>query len=127
MNPMKIDIAGSVCSGLCLLHCLATPIILSTVSTGAVLSLPGNEWFHWLLILPVWLLAALSFPRGYQLHGSILPLFSAITGILIITLALFQEEETETLFTLIGAGILVFAHLKNRAYLAKLSSTFTFQ
>lgn len=113
MKQQISDLGGTLCSGLCLLHCLAGPFLVATGSLGAFGSMMMGETFHWLLIGPLWLLVIVSFPRAFQQHGVIFPLLFAAAGIFGVTLALFCEGNWEILATVIGGLCLTYAHISN--------------
>ncbi len=114
------DIAGTVCSGLCLCHCLAAPLLAAVGGMGAFGALIADKRVHWLLTLSVWLLALTSFPRAYRRHGRVGPLLYAGAGVLAVTLALFGESHWETTITVTGSLCLVYAHISNRRHMAGL-------
>ena len=111
------DLSGVICSSLCLAHCLLLPMLLATGTLGAAGALLASEQIHLMLLVPVILLAAMSFPGGYRRHGRMLPSVLALAGLTGLVLALLLGEATETLLTSIGAGLLMIAHLKNRKLL----------
>ena len=112
------DSFGVICSSLCLVHCLflpmVLPMLLATGALGTAGALLASEQTHLMLLVPVVLLAVMSFPGGYRRHGSVLPSALALAGLTGLVLALLLGEATETLLTSIGAGLLIIAHLKNR-------------
>lgn len=74
---------------------------------------------HLLFILPVFLLAGLSFPFAKKRHGKAGPMKTAIAGLFLLTLALLMEvlwhlHAAEILLTVIGGSILIYAHIQNR-------------
>lgn len=111
------DSFGVICSSLCLAHCLLLPMLLATGALGTAGALLASEQTHLMLLVPVVLLAVMSFPGGYRRHGSVLPSALALAGLTGLVLALLLGEATETLLTSIGAGLLIIAHLKNRKLL----------
>ena len=58
------DIVAAALSGLCVLHCLATPILLAVGSSGLLLGIFSSEWFHYLMLFPIGVLLAWSLPGG---------------------------------------------------------------
>ena len=111
------DSFGVICSSLCLAHCLLLPMLLATGALGTAGALLASEQTHLMLLVPVVLLAVMSFPGGYRRHGSVLPSALGLAGLTGLVLALLLGEATETLLTSIGAGLLIIAHLKNRKLL----------
>lgn len=111
------DSAGVLCSSLCLTHCLLLPLLLPTALASGVLGTAGallaSEQTHWVLLVPVVLLAVVSFPAAHKHHGNLLPGILALMGLSSLILALLSGETAEKLLTAIGAGLLIVAHLKN--------------
>jgi hypothetical protein len=62
------DRVGLAASGLCLIHCVGTPLLVTVVSLAG-LSLRGAGWVHPLLALVVVPVAAVALLRGYRRHG----------------------------------------------------------
>jgi len=110
---MMKDQLGVVCSGLCIVHCLATPIILGLGVSGVLASILTTELFHLLLLVPIVLLIMLTVPKTYQRHGRVSLVLTATVGLLLLISALFLSEDKETLFTVVGGSLLVVFHLWN--------------
>ena len=115
------DSFGVICSSLCLVHCLFLPMVLPMLLATGVLGTAGtllaSEQTHLMLLVPVVLLAVMSFPGGYRRHGSVLPSILALLGLTGLVLALVLGEASETWLTSIGAAMLIIAHLRNRKLL----------
>jgi hypothetical protein len=107
------DQLGIICSGLCIVHCLATPIILGLGISGLLATILTTEFLHYLLILPVALLILLTLPGAYKRHGSLSLMLTGLLGMIFLITALFLGEEQETVFTIIGGSFLVIFHLCN--------------
>ncbi|HMG01775.1 MAG TPA: MerC domain-containing protein, partial [Edaphobacter sp.] len=54
------DLAGATASGICLVHCLLTPFLIS-LFPGLVPYLPGDAWFHRALAAGILLLGGAAF------------------------------------------------------------------
>lgn len=104
------DAWGVVCSGLCLLHCLAVPLLIAGGSLGVLGILLANEWVHQLMLLPVVLFSVLSFPSAYKKHRHHMPGLLAITGLSGLIFAVTYGHDFETVLTVIAVSILMFAH-----------------
>tara|TARA_Y100001963_G_scaffold152208_1_gene236562 strand:+ start:179 stop:433 length:255 start_codon:yes stop_codon:yes gene_type:complete len=52
------DQLGTACSGLCIVHCLATPALVAAGGLGAVGGLLASKSFHLAMLAPVLLFAA---------------------------------------------------------------------
>lgn len=107
------DQLGVVCSGLCIVHCLATPVILGLGLSGIFASVLTAELFHLFLLVPIVLLIMLTVPKTYQRYGSLSLVLTAVTGLLMLISALFLSEDKEVLFTVVGGSLLVTFHLWN--------------
>ena len=116
MNQKTInwwDWTGIFLSGLCLIHCILTPLLLATTLVWVT-----TEWVHitlLLILVPIVFIAARRSGSSYD-RRVILALFSA--GILFLAGAVFVGESlgrtAELLLTIIGSLLLITGHLKNR-------------
>jgi len=112
-------------SGLCLIHCLAAPLLLLAGLSGAFISLFEAEWVHQALIIPVIILAALSLPYAYKQHGSAVPLILAGIGITAMSSSFYLPESLELWLVIPSALLIITAHGMNKKLLA--SSTIAIQ
>lgn len=115
---MKDNIAIA-CSGLCLVHCLATPIIISLALFGAASSSFESPWVHLLLLIPVIILALLSLPFSYTQHGSYLPMILVSLGISALVSTFFLPEHYEFWITVPAALFIMSGHFWNRQLTTK--------
>ncbi|MFM7403418.1 MAG: MerC domain-containing protein [Erythrobacter sp.] len=98
---------------LCLVHCLALPLLVASLPLVALDALPEalreNEWFHAALIVPVVLVSGPVLLRGHPgglRTGLVLAGFAALIG------ALFVDSEAgEKIMTVCGAALLMSAHV----------------
>ena len=110
------DTAGMAISTACILHCMVTPLLIIALPTLGYLDAAG-EWPHIIfagLALPI---AGISLGNGYKRHLSKLPSVSAISGILMLWLALFIQDPhwLENAVASFGAAVLGIGHwLNNR-------------
>lgn len=104
-------------STICAVHCIGLPFLLSVFpAVGSTLF--GEESFHvWLLwgLVP---LSAFSLSLGCKKHRNFSVLLKGILGVcmLIFTALAGHEmlgESSERYTTLLGAGLLALAHLRN--------------
>ncbi len=104
------DVMAITISSLCVLHCLAVPIIAATLPIFAALE--ETEWLHKLLVM-------LSAPvTGFALMQTrkhfIDPIFlsAAVLGLGVLVISAFLERfhPQEQIMTVAGAGLLIFAH-----------------
>lgn len=110
------DYMGVLASFLCMLHCLAGPILIILGVSVAGSSLLENEQVHMLLVIPIVLFAAWSLPASIKKHRQPLPLMIALTGILLLFMGLMSEQY-EMPFTVTASLLLMTAHLYNRKLL----------
>ncbi|MGB5078647.1 MAG: MerC domain-containing protein [Sphingorhabdus sp.] len=109
------DGLGLSIAGLCLVHCLATSIILVFLaSAGGMLLDPAIHEFGLLLAI---LFGILALGKGLWEHGFVMPAAIGSLGIGMMAGALtLPHGGTEILYTILGAGILALGHdLNHRA------------
>jgi len=104
------DSWGAICSGVCLMHCIATPLLIAGGSLGVVGVLASSEWVHQLVLVPVILFSVLSFPSAYKKHRHHMPGLLAIIGLFGLISAVTYGHDFETVLTIIGASLLIVAH-----------------
>lgn len=76
---------GVICSGLCLLHCLATPFVLMSGGVGVLGVFIASQRAHQLMIIPVVIISLFSFPIAYKKHRHHMPgvlAILAVTGLI---------------------------------------------
>ena len=99
-------------SGLCLVHCLGTAVLLGLVSAlGPTL---GAPWIHEVGLTLAMLLGAIALGRGVVEHGFMMP--SAVGGLGLGVMAgalTLPHDGTEALSTVIGVMILALGHRLN--------------
>lgn len=108
------DEAAALCSGLCLIHCLASPILLSLGGLGLIGSLFTTEWIHGLLFVPIAVLAVTSLPSGWKRHRHCLPIMAGFSGLALLAAAFVAPHEA--VLSVSGGLLLVGSHLSNRFY-----------
>lgn len=126
-DHIPTDKIGMALSFLCLVHCLAGPILLVALpSLGQFIS---HEAFHIIMLGFVIPVAALSFIKSYKSHGIKLPLKLGATGALFLVLGILipalighdhahhdehlNLQTLETAFTVLGGIVLAYAHYIN--------------
>jgi hypothetical protein len=116
----KADIVGIGLSGLCMVHCLVFPLLVS-FSPAILRGLPGDDATHRVLAIGIALAGGLAFRSGYKVHrkGWILALF--LLGIALISAAAALGEAVlsaygETGITVCGSLLLITAHWCNRSF-----------
>jgi hypothetical protein len=113
------DHAGAFASGLCLIHCLLMPALIS-LFPSLLPWLPGDALFHRSIVLGIVLVGALAFVPGYRIHRRHALLVLVATGMsLVLLVAWFGEtmpRSTELALSIPGSLLLVAAHLLNRSF-----------
>jgi hypothetical protein len=102
-------------SGLCVVHCLATSVALALMSAAG--GLLGNPVFHEVGLMLAILPGAVALGRGIVRHGYVMPASMGAFGLGIMAGAMTLPHDgsgMETLWTVIGVGILAFGHDLNR-------------
>lgn len=114
------DGMGMTASGLCVAHCVLTPLLLFAVPVAG-LAVLENELIHKALVAAVIAVGTLAFIPGLRLHGKyhLLPL--VLLGVGSLLFAAFGAEalwgETgETVFTMSGGALMIYSHWKNRTF-----------
>ncbi len=117
MSPLaipthRLDRMAIGLSGLCLVHCLATTVLLALVSaTGSLL---GANWIHEMGLGLAMIMGAISLGRGIYEHGYSMP--SAVGGLGLGVMAgalTLPHDGTEALYTVVGVTILALGHRLN--------------
>jgi MerC mercury resistance protein len=108
-----LDHAALGASALCLVHCLALPLIIAALpALSHLLSIP--ESIHvWILLfaLPT---AGLAFVTGRARHGASYPLVIGVLGLMALATGVaFGNTPIETPVTVTGSLLLAAAHIAN--------------
>ncbi len=115
-GAFSLDAAGAALSSLCLVHCLALPLLALALPTalGAATHHHGDDLLlHLLLIgaaLPVSLLA---FRRGLRRHGHALPLALGGTGFALMLAGALVHGAAVQVLTVAGGLMVAGGHLLN--------------
>ncbi|GAA0673375.1 hypothetical protein FHT00_001563 [Sphingomonas insulae] len=111
-----LDRAAIALSGLCVVHCLASAVLLAMLSAAGGLLL--NPIFHEVGLTIAIVLGAIALGRGVMEHGYVMPASMGAFGLGIMAGAMTLPHEggggAETLWTVIGVGLLAFGHDLNR-------------
>ena len=100
-------------SGLCMVHCLATAVLLGLLASAG--GLLGSPWIHEVGLTLAMLLGAIALGRGIFEHGFMMP--SAVGGLGLGVMAgalTMPHDGTEALYTVIGVSVLALGHRLNR-------------
>ncbi|REL36286.1 MerC domain-containing protein [Thalassotalea euphylliae] len=104
-------------SMLCVLHCLALPLLLVIVPSLAVLPM-AQESFHFWMVMAVLPTSIYALTLGCKKHRNYTVVSYGLAGLAtLLAAALFGEhllgEMGEKLLTTVGATIIAVAHVKN--------------
>ena len=105
-------------SFLCVLHCLAMPLVLILAPSLVVLPFLGDERIHLLLLFLVLPTSSIALALGCRRHGLKNVLAWGFTGMGILILAASLGEEAlgdlgETILTVIGSFLVAIGHILN--------------
>lgn len=101
-------------SGLCMVHCLASAVLVAlAASAGGLLLAPI---VHEVGLSIAILLGALALGHGVTQHGYMMPISVGALGLGVMAgaVSLPHDGSGETLFTLVGVGLLALGHDLNR-------------
>jgi uncharacterized membrane protein len=102
-------------SALCLLHCLAFPlVVLALPVVGEVL--PNQWWVHPAIFVLAVPMATIALVRGWYHHRDRRPVVIGGVGLALLGVGLLAAEgsATEIVFTVLGGAVVATAHLLNR-------------
>ena len=113
------DYAGMAASALCLVHCLAMPLVLAAFPLLGL----GEEHhaLHDALLLGVTVPVLLALVPGYMKHRDPVALSLGVAGLLSFLVAVFMlgprlGEMAETVGAVLSSVLLLSAHLRNHRY-----------
>jgi MerC mercury resistance protein len=109
----SIDRAAIALSGLCLVHCLATSVVLAVLaSAGGLLVSPVVHEIGLTLAI---MLGIVALGRGVFEHGFMMPSAVGGLGLGVMSGALTMPHSgLETVYTIIGVAVLALGHDLNR-------------
>jgi hypothetical protein len=108
------DQLGIGLSGLCLVHCLLTPLVIILIP--AIEVSVYHEMFHRSLLMVLPLIALGAFIPGYRRHGQLSVFLWSIPGLALIALGALAFENNlwlQTLTSIAGSALLIRAHFIN--------------
>lgn len=108
----RLDRFGMALSGLCLVHCLATSVLLALLSAAG--GMLGSPVIHEVGLVLAMIMGALALGRGIIEHGYSMP--SAVGGLGLGVMAgslSLAHDGTEVVFTVFGVAILALGHRLN--------------
>ncbi len=109
----SMDRMAIALSGLCLVHCLATSVVLAVLaSAGGLLVSPAVHEIGLTLAI---MLGVVALGRGVLEHGFMMPSAVGGLGLGVMSGALTMPHSgLETVYTIIGVAILALGHDLNR-------------
>lgn len=109
-----IEGAAVSASLLCLVHCLALPLLLLLLP-GIIGLFARSEAFHYVALALVVPSAVAAFWLGYRRHRALRPALLGLAGVgcLVVALLPGRAEGAETWFTVAGSLMLVAGHTMN--------------
>jgi hypothetical protein len=108
----RLDRIAIGLSGLCLVHCVATAVLLALVSAAG--GFLGSPLIHEIGLTLAMVMGAIALGRGIVEHGYSMP--SAIGGLGLGVMAgalTLPHDGTEAIYTVIGVAILALGHRLN--------------
>jgi hypothetical protein len=108
----RLDRIAMGLSGLCLVHCLATAVLLGLLaSAGGFL---GQPIIHEVGLVLAMIIGAVALGRGVSEHGFVLPAAVGALGLGVMAVALsLPEGGYEPIYTVAGVMILALGHRLN--------------
>lgn len=114
------DRVGIWASGLCVVHCILTPVL---ISLSAVLAhvLPSDEHVHRPLALILALIGAIALVRGYRAHRQTSVIYLMAGGLALIFTGAFVGDHlgghwAEVGVTLLGSVLMIASHRMNHTF-----------
>ena len=108
----KLDRIGIALSGICLVHCLATAVLLAVLATAG--GMLGAPIIHEVGLTLAMLLGAISLGRGIVEHGFMMPSAVGALGLGVMFGALqLPHDGSEEMFTIVGVAVLALGHRLN--------------
>ena len=113
------DIAGMMASVLCLLHCLAMPLVILAFPMLGLAH--AHDTFHDTLIAAITLPVLLALVPGYLRHRDKTTLLIGCAGLALFLAAVFivsplLGEHAEAAVAVLSGFMLLYAHLRNRRF-----------
>ena len=112
ISTKRLDRIAMGLSGLCLVHCVATAILLGLLASAG--GLLGRPIIHEVGLTLAMIIGAVALGRGVREHGFVLPAMVGLIGLSIMGYALtLPEGGHEPLFTMAGVCVLALGHRLN--------------
>ena len=112
LNSSRLDRLAIGLSGLCLVHCLASAVLLTLLS--AVGGFLGAPVIHEVGLVLAMILGTVSLGRGIVAHGFMLPSAVGGLGLGVMAGALsLPHDGTEAIYSVVGVLIVALGHRLN--------------
>ena len=109
----RLDRLAIGLSGLCMVHCLASAVIIGLIASAS--GFLGSPWIHEVGLTVAMALGAVALGRGVLIHGFLMPWAVGWLGLGVMAGALTMPHDgSEALFTIAGVGLLALGHQLNR-------------
>lgn len=109
----RIDRLAIALSGVCIVHCVATTVVVALLSAAG--GMLGADWIHEAGLTIAMLLGAFALYRGIEEHGFMMP--SAVGGLGLGVMAgalTLPHDGSEAIATIFGVLVLALGHDLNR-------------
>jgi hypothetical protein len=119
-STFSADNLGIWASALCVVHCIATPILIS-MSAVFVHLIPGEEKTHRTLAVGIAALGAVALAKGFRTHGRRRVLGMMAAGLAFIFAGAFYGDRLpshgyEVAVTMTGSILMIAAHRMNHTF-----------
>ena len=115
----NIDFAGICASILCLLHCLAIPVLV-ILGRDSVLWFSEIWWIESLIIFSALIIGLVAFWGGYTVHKQhIIPVLFVAGFLLLITGEAVGHQWLGIVLSVVGAIVIAYAHYQNMLFRLK--------
>jgi len=108
-----LDRIGITATSLCALHCILLPVLLPALPLLGLSFLADHAWEHVFLLITALLGTVALFSGFKKYHRKIYPFYLLFLGIFIYWIKHDFSEEIQPYFIVIGASLIVAAHLIN--------------
>jgi hypothetical protein len=108
-----LDRIGITATSLCALHCILLPVLLPALPLLGLSFLAGHAWEHVFLLITALLGTVALFSGFKKYHRKIYPFYLLFLGVFIYWIKHDFSEEIQPYFIVIGASLIVAAHLIN--------------
>lgn len=108
----KLDRIAIALSGLCMVHCLATAVLLGLLASAG--GLLGSPIIHEVGLTLAMILGGVALGKGVIEHGFMMPLAIGSLGLGVMAGALTMPHDgTEAVYTVLGVFLLALGHRLN--------------